>query len=378
MFWRTPELVDKLIPHLDVESVSELAQVHQLTAQVLQEGTRGWANLVKRSCPFYEHKGLPVEEYSGWEDIYHDWVDERLSTQETNIAHLTRVLKRMENPKKPLLELLHVICERFPPVLFRPEHSTSDFEPEKNGRPMAFHLSCPCKRSHSVTHLGFLLLEKVEGCMKSAEQRVETAFPGNLEEPWFSALEARVARQEKKVQKVEAIRFVCNEQDQMEEAVGKLFSLQQNCKKLILPALWFWDYNEDEDAPRPRRLGQEFWASLAGGFKLNNFGAFEIWATRHDFQGASREDLRAIWDNMATKDGGYSEFCVTEVPAFRRHLLEVGLPYKRSTTEVFWDSGDKEERWMDFQMMLDAPPKQWPEALRNFLGVVVDEDGSDV
>ena len=99
MFWRTPELVDKLIPYLGVESVSELAQVHQLTAQVLQEGTRGWANLVKRSCPFYEHKGLPVEEYSGWEDIYHDWVDERLSTQETNIAHLTRVLKRMENPK---------------------------------------------------------------------------------------------------------------------------------------------------------------------------------------------------------------------------------------------------------------------------------------
>ena len=53
-------------------------------------------------------------------------------------------------------------------------------------------------------------------------------------------------------------------------------------------------------------------------------------------------------------------------------------PYhKTSTTEVFWDSEDKEERWMDFQMMLDVQPKQWPEALKNFLGVLVDEDGSD-
>ena len=310
--------MDNLIPYLDVESVSKLAQAHRLTAQVLQEGTRGWGNLVKRSCPFYEHTGLPVE-YSGW-------VEERLSTQETNIAHLTSILKTMENPKKPLLELLHVICERFPPVLFKPEHSTREFGPEKNGQPMAFQLSCPCKRSHSVTHLGFLLLEKVEGSMKSAEQRVEKAFPGTLEEPWFSALEARVSRQGQKVQKVEALKFVCNDQDQMEKAVGKLFSLQQNCKSLILAELWFWDDNHDEDAPRPRRLGQEFWAHLAGGFKLNNFGASEIWATRHDFQGASREDLRAIWDNMA-KDGGYSEFLVTEVPAFARHLLEVGLHY---------------------------------------------------
>ena len=80
-FWRTPELVDKLILYLDVKS--ELAQVHQLTPQVLQEGARGWGNLVRRSCPYYEHNGLPVEEYSGWEDIYHDWVEERFSTQET-------------------------------------------------------------------------------------------------------------------------------------------------------------------------------------------------------------------------------------------------------------------------------------------------------
>ena len=59
MFWKTPELVDKLISFLDVESVSRLAELHQLTAQVLQ-GTSTWDKLVKRSCPYYEHTQPPV------------------------------------------------------------------------------------------------------------------------------------------------------------------------------------------------------------------------------------------------------------------------------------------------------------------------------
>ena len=53
MFWRTPELVNKLIHYLDVQSVSKLAEAHHLTAQVLQEGTVTWDKLIKRNCPFY-------------------------------------------------------------------------------------------------------------------------------------------------------------------------------------------------------------------------------------------------------------------------------------------------------------------------------------
>ena len=95
----------------------------------------------------------------------------------------------------PLLELLHVICERFPPVLFKAEDNVYPFSPEKGGQPMAFHLKCPCKRSHAVTHLGFLLLEKVESTLGSAEQEVDKVFISNLVEPWFSALQARAVRQ---------------------------------------------------------------------------------------------------------------------------------------------------------------------------------------
>ena len=66
MFWKTPELVDKLIHFLNAESVSRLAEVHQLTAQVLQDTSSTWNKLVKRNCPYllgyYEHVG----EFSYW------------------------------------------------------------------------------------------------------------------------------------------------------------------------------------------------------------------------------------------------------------------------------------------------------------------------
>ena len=66
---------------------------------------------------------------------------------------------------------------------------------------------------------------------------------------------------------------------------------------------------------------------MAKCLKLDNFGAYEIWATRYDLQGGSREDLRAIWDAMAANASGYSHFFMTEVPSPRGPLA--------STIEIF-------------------------------------------
>ena len=201
MFWRSPELVDNLINFLDVESVAELAKANPFTAELLESSKKTWGELVQRSCPFYQHEGLPVEDGDhGWDDhTYRPWVEDRFAEQQVNVSHLTRILSTMESPMVPLLELLHVICERFPPVLFKAEDNVYPFSPEKDGQPMAFHLKCPCKRSHAVTHLGFLLLEKVESTLGSAEQEVDKVFISNLVEPWFSALQARAVRQQRKV-----------------------------------------------------------------------------------------------------------------------------------------------------------------------------------
>ena len=324
--------------------MAELAKAHQLTAQVLEEGTRTWQKLVNRSCPFYEHyKELPVEDYTNaqWEVSYRDCTQDRLSRQQANISHLTSILREMENPKLPLLELLHTICERFPPVIFRPE---------ENGRPMAFHLSCPCKRSHAVTHLGFLLLEEVEGGLESAEQQVKTVFLRHLWGPWFSPLESRARRQQRSVNQVEADEFAFEEEEDME----KLLSLQQNCQKLTLGQVAVLD--------EVTRHGQDFWAQLAKALQLDNLDIHQVWATRNYVLQGRREDLRAIWDALAANADGYSSFMV----------YPVHLPV------LWWTSEEeKEKAWMDFQLILDTKPQQWPEVLNQELELAEEDDSSD-
>ena len=330
--------------------MAELAKAHQLTAQVLEEGTRTWQKLVNRSCPFYEHyKELPVEDYTNaqWEVSYRDCTQDRLSRQQVNISHLTSILREMENPRLPLLELLHTICERFPPVIFRLE---------ENGRPMAFHLSCPCKRSHAVTHLGFLLLEEVEGGLESAEQQVEKVFLGWLWGSWFSALESRARRQQRSVNKVEADEFVFEEEDYME----KLLSLQQNCQKLtfgeavVVPGL--------DGKGGVAGYGQDFWAQMARSLKLGNLVIDTVGTTRNYLLQGRREDLRAIWDAQVPDAGGCSFFIV----------------YNGPFPVLWWTSEEeKEKAWMDFQLILDTKPQQWPERLKQQLELSEEEDSSD-
>ena len=343
--------MDKLIPYLGLQSVSELAQAYQLTAQVLQENTVTWAKLVKRSCPYYEHTGLTVEGSIGH---YHNWVEERFSANQTKISHLTRILQKMENPKVPLLELLHVICERFPPVLLRPA--------EENGPLMAFHLSCPCKRGHSVNILGFLFLEKVEGALKSAEQEVEEVSLQVLTEPWLSALESRVLRQQRTVRKVDTSMFFLSpySPEPMDHQMKKLFSMQQKCQKLTLRAVEIWgDFNGEGE---PKRCDQDFWNNMARVLEVDNHGVKLVGATRSDLQGGRRDDLRVI---IAPYADGYSSFQVDDV---------LGTRSSRASIHLAWNSEEsKEEQWIDFQQILDTPPEQWPSRLKQQL----DEDDSD-
>ena len=350
MFWKKRVLVDKLISFLDVESVARLGEAHQPTAQVLQ-GSTTWVKLVKRSCPYFE---LPMEEDSYEGANYPNWLMERVSTHETNISHLTGILRKMENPKVPLLELLHVICNRFPPVIFSAALEDS--------HPMAFHLRCPCKRSHSVTHLGFLLLEKVEESLNSAEQEVETVFLHHLSEPWLSALEARASRQQKIVEKVEAFTFLC---DEVEE-IDKLLSLRENCKTVTIPEVIVrggFDGKGDQG-----RLDQDFWAKMARALEpceclQQSLGVDAVRATRYDLQGGSRQDLRAIWDAMGAYADGYSSLDVNAV------LFE----NKSGVIHFAWNSETKENYWEIFQLILDTPPEQWP---RNWPQQLQYEDSS--
>ena len=80
---------------------------------------------------------------------------------------LVEILKMMEDPNPRLLDLLHVICQRFPPVTREdvPEEAQrrwSDGEIRVNAipGPEFIEVSCNCGHtSHAVCPYGFLLLD---------------------------------------------------------------------------------------------------------------------------------------------------------------------------------------------------------------------------
>merc|ERR1712107_930813 len=204
-------------------SLSELVEANPLTANQLTAKT--WENLVRRSCPFFT---LSSELWTGeygrlWEANFKDWVEARLAEEEVNVSLVTKILSKMEDRQTSLLVFLHVIAERFVPVIY---------EPEVEDYLMAFYLRCPCKKTHAVNHLGFLLLEKVEGSLESAEQEVVKVSLGEgaLLEPWLSALASRLVRQRGSVAQIEAAEFWPWPEEGL--ALDNLLSLQQRCEKL--------------------------------------------------------------------------------------------------------------------------------------------------
>ena len=99
--------------------MAELAEANPLTANQLTAKT--WENLVRRSCPFFT---LSPDLWTGdsgvWEVNFDDWVEARLAEEEVNVSLLTKILSKlskMENRQTSLLVLLHVIAERFVPVM---------------------------------------------------------------------------------------------------------------------------------------------------------------------------------------------------------------------------------------------------------------------
>ena len=102
-FWETPELIEKLLPYLDLKSTVCLAQTHVMTQNIL-EGRCIWNKLVRRSCPFIESGnpfGLP----------YRPEMPQKVDV----VKDLVTILKLMTKPNALLLDLLDVICERFTP-----------------------------------------------------------------------------------------------------------------------------------------------------------------------------------------------------------------------------------------------------------------------
>ena len=142
-FWRIPELVERLIPFLDGHTTLSLVKALPLALEIIERKFT-WSKFVRRVCPHMTYDVIPDEvEF-----------EEAVAKERGEVTTLLEFLKMMENPIPHLLDLLHVICDHFPPI------DRDDVPVEVRGPPdsvntipgpESIQVSCSCGHTHAVS-----------------------------------------------------------------------------------------------------------------------------------------------------------------------------------------------------------------------------------
>ena len=264
-FWKTPELVERLVSMLGPLSTLCLVQSGLVDKEILQKGLslKAWSKLIGSSS--YGGEGL---------------------LQKEDVRDLVRILHflELEEPGRFLLPLLDLICKS------RPSHRKVD-------------MICPSHPDpHSITEEAFLLLEEVEGSFGTAEQSVDSITMYSLKEPLLSALSSRVVRQREMLTSVDCFYVFCwNGVNSSIEA----FTTLLQAKKAYVEILDIGG-----------AIGRDGVHALARSLKekpnvtLPLLG--RIYILKQDLSEARREDIKDIWDVTGvigvfnTEDGVFS------------------------------------------------------------------------
>ena len=285
-FWRLPELVEMLMPFLDGPSILSLVKALPLALEIVQRKSM-WMKLVKRECPYMGNDVLWGEEF-----------EEALTKDKEKVMLFVEILKMAENPNPLLLDLLHVICKRFPPV------DRDDVPLEARGSPNSvnlipgpefFEVGCACKDTyHAVCPYGFLLLEGVERIMGTTEQKVQWVVLDDLDGHWLEDLDSRLLRQKDLGVEVgvAVAKLFCNSKESA-EAISNLI---QHCEKVDVQNSLIIEVD----------IGLEGWAALgkACSWIGGNAEKYVDWvdSDKVDMASARRDDLKAIFEGA----GGWS------------------------------------------------------------------------
>ena len=180
-FWKMPELVEKLLPHLDLDFIKQLAESHELTRKILQKPFV-WKKLIKRAfsekikvCLCYTP--VPSEDY------------ELLASDRPKAKILAEILHLLQDSPECQLEmdLLHAVCDRhaFPSARHNEEYMRN-----------FVNVNCACLQfTHEVSPTGFVLLEDIQSTLGSRILEVDEVHAG-LSGPFLMALSSMATRQQ--------------------------------------------------------------------------------------------------------------------------------------------------------------------------------------
>ena len=166
-FWKNPELVEKLLFFLDPGSLKCLAGAHKLTLETLQRAP-AWKKLLRRTFLYGKNR-------------FRNETKLEEKALMANARALAEILRMAEHSKPLELDLLHMICKRFPP----------DKKVNSIVGTQLVTVRCSCNQTHSVGPLGFLLLEEVEATLGSEKQSLVNVQIDQVDESLLVALSCR-------------------------------------------------------------------------------------------------------------------------------------------------------------------------------------------
>ena len=221
-----------LLPFLNAKDTMNLAQSQLLNIKILQ-GPLIWKKLIRRTL-----RNPPDENLC---DLDRVWLIEYMLGSRS-LKPLIHILKIMKDHRPSKLDLLNLICERWPSK--KPEQVVA--------------LHCSSNQTKLVSPLGFMLLEEVEGAFGSTEQcvgRINTdghrqLYFGVLEGKLLPSLSARVARQQEMVQLVE-IKAI--DVSYGGETLDRFATLVDGCQSMRV---------QDLRVDNPLELDEEDWSKL--------------------------------------------------------------------------------------------------------------------
>ena len=309
-FWETPELVEKLLPFLDLGAILHLAKTNKMTRDILQKSCI-WNQLVRRSCP------MRLEHFSEENGFLRK---EELQPGFDRVRGLVAILNLLKEPMTLLLDLLDVICERF-----------VQNEPQDR-----FTVGCPCHSgSHSVSLPGFLLLEEAEGAFGTAVQplvAIDLGFLGgeygSIGELSLLAVSSRMVRQEH-ITTIDLIRIEITSR----ESAKAFHDLLQTRPRIRTFLVYVYGL-----------IGVEGWEFLARAFQFEAKLVWGLTTSKMILGEGRRVDIKEIWDATG-HEGFYIELCCYSRTTYQ-HVLK-----KDQWGDDCWDKVEQildmtEEEWV--------------------------------
>ena len=185
-FWMSEDLLEHLLPMLDLPTMSNFASVNPLAVSVLSRPSM-WRHFLERT---YQPYKWPTEcqHKENHRAICKNCEDGEIISAQQKALMVVELLKMMKDHELRFLELLDRICEAFP--------VQDDKESLDNKGEIKLNLG---DSSRIISPTGFIFLGPLVSHVGSKVVDVEKVILPNRDEEWFAATEAlmsHISRQE--------------------------------------------------------------------------------------------------------------------------------------------------------------------------------------